>query len=61
MGHLGRDDNWRKKLKSHLVIKDEGVRIAMKRRWSEKRSVVKTQGNADFEGVAEREGSEVNW
>lgn len=33
----------------------------MKSKWNEKRSVVKTQGNADFEGVAEREGSEVNW
>lgn len=33
----------------------------MKSKWNEKWSVVKTQGNADFEGVAEREGSEVNW
>lgn len=54
MGHLGRDDLTGEGNQGYLVIEDEGVGIAKKNRWSEKRSVFKIQRN-DTERVAEKE------
>ena len=60
VGHLGRDDLTGEGNQGYLVIEDEGVGIAKKNRWSEKRSVFKIQRNDDFERVAEKEDNEGN-
>ena len=60
VGHLGRDDSTGEGNQGYLVIEDEGVGIAKKNRWSEKRSVFKIQRNDDFERVAEKEDNEGN-
>ena len=60
VGHLDRDDLTGEGNQGYLVIEEEGVGIAKKSRWHEKRSVFKIQRNDDFERVAEKEDNEGN-